>query len=74
MTPAELNLYIECFVQNKQNTFKESITVAYYNAYFQRVKKMPKLKDFLDKIGRKEMTDEEMFEKIVGLNKHFGGD
>jgi len=74
LTPAELNIYIECYTQNKQNDFKEQITVAYYNAYFHRVKTMPKLKDFLGKIGKKEMTDDEMYQKIIGLNKLFGGD
>lgn len=74
MTPAELNLYIECFIKNKQNAFKENVTVAYYNAYFHRVKSMPKLKTFLQKITKPEMTDEEMFKKVLGLNKFYGGD
>lgn len=50
------------------------MTVAYYNAYFQRVKKMPKLKDFLEKLSKPEMSDDEMFKKVLGLNKMFGGD
>lgn len=61
-------------MKNKQSLFKENVTVAYYNAYFQRVKKMPKLKDFLEKIGKPEMSDEEMFKKVLGLNKLYGGD
>jgi hypothetical protein len=35
---------------------------------------MPKLKEFLNKIDKKEMSDEEMYETIVALNKQLGGE
>lgn len=43
---------------------KENISVAYYNAYFQRSKTMPNLKTFLEKLDKKEMSDDEMYDNI----------
>lgn len=78
MTPLELNIYIEVFVENKQSEFKTNITIAYYNAYFQRVEKMPSLSDVLsdiDKQGKENepMTDEQLYQQVLKLHQAFGG-
>lgn len=71
-------MYIEEYVANKQDELKTDITVAYYNAYFQRAKKMPELNKILDNLGnsknKKEMTDSEMFDLVQRLHKQFGGE
>jgi hypothetical protein len=70
-------LYIVCFTEKRNEQFKTDITVAYYNAYFQRVAKMPSLSSILEKLElpkeKKPMTDKQMFEIIQKLNKQFGG-
>lgn len=73
LTPAELNIIIEVYTDKNKQDFKESITVAYYNAYFQRVKKMPDLEAFLEKLdGKEEMSDEQMFRAIKKMCKEMG--
>jgi hypothetical protein len=76
LTPAELNIIIECYSDKIKNDLKTNITVAYYNAYFQRVKKMPKLDAFIEKLfppEKQEMDNEAMFQQVLKLHKALGG-
>lgn len=57
-------MIIDSYVERNKIKLKEDISVAYYNAYFQRCKTMPNLKSFLEKLDKKEMTDEEMYNNI----------
>ena len=78
LTPQELNIIIEIYSQKHKESYKEKITVAFYNAYFQRVQKMPKLENILNNIDnagkKKEMSDEEMFRTIKKFAVEFGGE
>lgn len=76
LTPGELNIIIDVYTTKRQDEFKSNITVAYYNAYFQRAKHMPKLSKILEDIDRstkKEMSDESMFKVVQKLHEMLGG-
>lgn len=72
MTPHELVMYVEEYNERKQKEREEEITIAYYNAMWQRAKKMPTLKKVLNEIKpkkpQKPMTPEEML--AVVKQKH----
>ena len=77
MTPLELTICIETFVETHTERFKEAVTVAYLNAAWQRSKKMPGLKGVLKKIDgntpkgkRKVQTPEEMYAVAVEMTKN----
>lgn len=76
LTPKELNIIIEVYSEKHRNKLKENITVAFYNAYFQRVKTLSnmELKKILKNIGSQQMTDEEMYGVVKALNSNYGGD
>lgn len=74
MTPHELNMHIEEYAAAQEGKQQNELALAWINAYLQRVKKMPKLKEITGKqLQKKKMTDEEMLEQIRALNKIFGG-
>lgn len=56
--------------------YRERIEVqnAYLSAYWQRVKKMPKLSEVLENKEKEEMTDEQMLSVVKQLNAKFGGE
>jgi len=67
---------IDCYTDKQTNKYKDLITQAYFTAYFQRVKKMPKLEKLLNDVERKQkkkQTAEEMFEVVKRLNSALGG-
>lgn len=77
MTPLELTVSVEAFVETHSERFKEAVTVAYMNAAWQRSKKMPGLKGVLRKIDgntskgkRKVQTAEEMYAVAVEMTKN----
>ena len=75
MTPGELHIVIEAHTEKEKMQFKNDITVAYYNAIFQRAKTMPRLENVLkDLDGKKEKTDSDMFDMVQKLHKQFGGE
>lgn len=78
LTPAELNLIIECNSQNKIENYKNNITYAFYAAYFnlkgQKSLSSKDLKSVLDQIDKQEIDDEGLFKKVVSLNSRFGGE
>jgi hypothetical protein len=76
LTPSELNIIIEVYTQKQKDKYKNNVTFAYYNAWFQRAKNMPKLDEILEKIDKpkkKEMTDDDIFETVKRLHAKFGG-
>jgi hypothetical protein len=50
MTPVELAITIDAYVENETAEFKQGITLAYMGAAWQRAKKMPRLETVLNKI------------------------
>jgi len=70
-------MIVENHTLKSKEEFKTSITVAYYNAYFQRVQKMPKLESVLKgldgKEEKKEMSSSEMLSMVQQLHRAFGG-
>lgn len=68
MTPVELSICIEGYMEDKAAELKQQITVAYLGAAWHRAKKMPRLETVLNKIDntghkikRKKQTPEEMY-------------
>lgn len=75
MTPYELSLYLSEYSEKQRLEQEEKITLAYLTAYWQRVQKMPSLKEVLGKTKPKEaMTPEQMLKQIKLLNAVFGGE
>lgn len=75
MTPYELNLYLSEYTEKQKIEQEEKITLAYLTAYWQRVQKMPSLKEILGKVKPKEpMTPEQMLKQVQVLNAMFGGE
>jgi hypothetical protein len=75
MTPYELALYAETFIEMKTQELEEKITLVWLHEYYHRQKHLPSLKDEIKKMTgkNKEMTDEEMLETVRLLNAQFGG-
>ncbi|SDM17347.1 hypothetical protein [Bacillus sp. OK048] len=74
MTPYELGLFIEHHNEKIKFEVEEKITLVYLGAAWQRAKTMPSLDSILNKKPqRKQMTNEEMLEKVKHLNAAFGG-
>jgi len=73
LTPDELNLLIDAYVFDRKERLKDAVSVAYYNACFQRSKTMPRLKEILNQLSNEEMSDEELFDAVKSLNSAFDG-
>lgn len=74
MTPYELNLSIEAFVERKEAESIENITLVWLGEYYHRIKKLPRLDEVTRKLKpKKKMTDQEMLETVKQLNAMFGG-
>lgn len=74
MTPFELSLSIKSFSDRLKRERDEKLSQAWLTAYFQRVKKLPKLEKLLNQDKpKKPQTQEEMLNKIKELNAQFGG-
>jgi hypothetical protein len=50
MTPLELAVTIDAYVEKETANFEQGITLAYMGAAWQRAKKMPRLETVLNKI------------------------
>lgn len=75
MTPYELSLHIKAFNENRKQDQEEKLTLTYLGAYWQRVKKMPRLKDILGKTQpKKSMSSKQMLTMVRHLNAAFGGE
>lgn len=77
MTPYELNLYGEAFVERETAKKEEQLTLVWLGEFYHRIKRLPSLKSELEKLtGKKhikEMSDKEMLEMVEQLNDKFGG-
>ncbi len=75
MTPYELMLSIEAYMDKSKAALEEKISLTWLGEYYHRVKKLPSLKDEIKKMNktRNDMTNEEMLEMVKSLNVQFGG-
>jgi len=73
LTYAEFEQMVDAYERTSRNKYNEQITIAYYNAYFQRVEKLPDLKQFLLTEEKQEQTDEDMFNVCQNICTAFGG-
>lgn len=74
MTPQELNLHIQEYNLRAQQESEEKLILAYLTAYWNRVKRMPNLKELLNKNKQqKPLTDEQILARIKALNAAMGG-
>jgi hypothetical protein len=77
MTPYELALYQEAFMEVLQAEKQEKLVLTWLGEYYHRIKKLPPLKDEMKKLmnidANSSMNDEEMFKVAQRLNKQFGG-
>jgi hypothetical protein len=76
MTPYELSLCAEVFVDKIQSEKEEKLTLVWLGEYYHRMKKLPPLKDELKKLTgnqNPQMSDEDMFKMAERLNLQFGG-
>jgi hypothetical protein len=76
MTPYELTLHAECFLELKEAEIQEKITLVWLHEYYHRQEYLPALKDEIKKFSNKEtkeMTDEEMLAVVKSLNAQMGG-
>jgi hypothetical protein len=77
LTPRELMLILEAYNEKEQQKREESLTAAYMSAYFQRVKRMPSLKQVLeDSRPRRSVpqTPDQMLAAVKMLQAQFGGE
>lgn len=82
LTPFELNLIIKTYAKKKEEESKEMLSMVYINAmwtaqWFGKKSSHPRpLKEILESIDKdkKQMSDEDMFEKVKALNALFGGE
>lgn len=75
MTPNELNMFVDEFMDKVKRESEEKITTAYMTAYWHRVETLEPLNKILGKEEKPktDMTNEEMLLKVEQLNKLFGG-
>lgn len=73
MTPLELDIYMNAYVDKVKLENENSLAVAYTNAALQRSKKMPPLKELI-KDKPKQQTTEQMLATVKHLNAMFGGE
>lgn len=67
---------MENYVEVKEAELKDSLTLVWLGEYYHRSKRLPNLKDELDKISsnsKKTMSNNEMLETVKLLNAQFGG-
>lgn len=75
LTPAELELTIKAYNENKKEKQEERLILTWLGAAWQRSKKMPDIKKILNKTPtQKKMTDEEMLEQVKKINIALGGE
>ena len=73
MTPAELNVYAEAYVENKENEQRENIYQAYLISRWVWQKKIDIKKYLNAPKNKKQMSDEQMLNQVKMLNAVFGG-
>lgn len=79
MTPAELNIYIECYTEKQKEKQQAEISYAFYSAYFnlkgQKGLSGKDLKTVIDSLNNKadKLDDLEIYKKVVAINSKIGG-
>jgi hypothetical protein len=81
LTPFELSLYSESFMDKRKDDYNQSIDIAFINAYFQRVEtlevslldKFKLTDDIEEKPQAPKQSAKSMLDQIVELNKALGG-
>jgi hypothetical protein len=75
MTPYELNLCISDFNEKRKQEYEEKVALVWLGESLHRRKKLPTLSQLLEqKEPKKQMTADEMYEKVKMLNAAFGGE
>lgn len=75
MTPGELSIYVIAYSNRIKSQQEENILQAYFTATWSRSKKLPNIEKILNKLSPpKEMSNEEMLNKVKMLNAMFGGE
>lgn len=74
ITPYEFSLCVAGYIQRNNQQRDDMVTAAYLSVWFDRHKKLPKLKKFLvNKPKRKVMAAEKMAEIVKAMNAALGG-
>jgi TorA maturation chaperone TorD len=77
MTPHELSIHIDEYLDREKYMQKERITAAYLGALWERVKKMPDLQKIFDNEPQEEKNKDQaaadMLAEVTRLNAAFGG-
>lgn len=74
-TPYEFFVIIEGFIERKQQEYIMAITQSYVMAKLVKAKKMPELNKLIArKEEKKVMTDDQMKQMAMALNKLYGGE
>lgn len=75
ITPYELSIFAESYLERKEIESEERILQAYLTALWSRTKKMPNINKILKREKEnKVMTDDEMLKQVMKLNALFGGE
>jgi len=77
MTPYELSLFAEVFVEKLLMEKEEKVTLTWLGEYYHRLKKLPRLKDEIKMLrsdnATNAMSDDEMFKIAQKVNSQCGG-
>ncbi|HHV42727.1 MAG TPA: hypothetical protein GXX72_07810 [Clostridiaceae bacterium] len=82
MTPKELNLIAENYREKQKQEFKDKLSLEYYNAMWtiqwlgEKSEQPRPLDEILDNLfkEKKIMTDEDMLNQVMVLNRLYGGE
>lgn len=76
MTPYELMLHVEAFLDRQQAEMEEKVSLVWLGEHYHRLKKLPSLKKILKDMqpNKGPMTNDEMLEMVKQLNSQFGGE
>ncbi|MCG8484645.1 MAG: hypothetical protein MJA31_15135 [Clostridia bacterium] len=70
-----MNLYAEVHQENEKSEYNNLMAAAYLGAALSRTKRMPKFDTIVKHVDKekKQMTSEQMYQKVKQLNVAFGG-
>lgn len=76
MTPYELMLHIEAYLEKQQAEMEEKVSLVWLAEYYHRVKKLPSLQKIIKDMqpNKGQMTDDEMLSMVKQLNSQYGGE
>lgn len=74
-TPGEITIMIHAHNEKRKHDHDEKLLIAYLTAYWQRIKRMPSIKEVLGQHEdeKKEQTVSDMLDEIKKLNAALGG-